>query len=265
MTRDTNDLVAQYKPRLLHGIRRGFGDYYDRLGLTAAGSLVLASAIFLGMAIASVFHQIFQLPVAIVASVTAFWFLATYAWAGNVLVAHRIAYFEDPSLRSYVDILKEYGVGLLKLAGVELVVSAIMVMDAIFFLAQSSSALKIVGTIVTYMLLLWFMTMVWHWPFFITENRATLKILKKSALVAVDNPLLSLEALVACVLCGALAATGIAIPFVIGGLASCIQVRLHRECLKKYGFVEDEPEEIDNAGWPTASGPPHRLHPRRPG
>ncbi len=253
----------RYRPRLFFALRRAAGDYYDRLGLTAASSAILVLAV-LGTATAgSALGRAFFGSAGPLVSGIAIWYAGAFGWTTNLLIAHRIAGYEEPGTDAIGDAFREYGAGVMKLATLDLVITAVMALEAAFFLVQKSKVMQVAGVITAYILLLWLLAMLWHGPFLIRENRRTVIILKKSALLLLDNPVFTVGAFFVTIATGLiLTATGIGAVLALGGFLSCLAVRLHRELLKKYEIVEDEPEVIEDEGWPSSAEPPRRLTPR---
>ncbi len=253
----------RYRPRLFFALRRAAGDYYDRLGLTAAGSAILALALLGAAAAGAAFGRALAGPAGPLVAGIAVWYAGAFGWTINLLIAHRIAGYEEPGVDAVRDAFREYGAGVMKLATFDFVITAVMALDAAFFLLQKSRVMQVAGVITAYILLLWLLAMLWHGPFLIRENRRTAVILKKSALLTLDNPVFTAGAFFVTITAGLiLAATGIGAVLALGGFVSCLAVRLHRELLKKYEIVEDEPEVIEDGGWPSSAGPPRRLTPR---
>lgn len=253
----------QYRPRLVWALRRGIGDYYDRLGLTALGSVALLAPVMIASAVGGILDHFLPRAVSTVMVLLVAWYGLCFMWAGNVLQAHRIAAFEEPGPDAFAEIFRKYGVGTLKLASAQLLITVIVLLDTLFFLRQGTWVMQIAGVVTAYILLLWGMMTLSQYPFLVSENRQTLKILRKSALVTLDNPFFTAGGLFVTMTLGALLVVCVVgIPLGLGGVLSCFSVRMHRECLKKYGMVEDEPEDPVDEGWPGSKGPPRRLNPR---
>lgn len=259
----TSQTQPRYRPRLLWAIRRALGDYYDRLGLTVLGSIVLLVPLMIATTLGGVLDRFIPRAIATVLVALLAWYGVSFAWAGNVLQAHRIAAFEDPGIDAYGQLFRRYGTGILKLASIQLVITLVVLLDTAFFLHQRFWVMQIAGVITAYILLLWSMMILWHYPFLIYENGKTLRILKKSALVVMDNAFFTAAALFVTIAGGILLTVSVVgAPLAFGGVLSCFVVRAHRECLKKYEMAEDEPEEPQDAGWPQTKDPPRRLNPR---
>ncbi len=191
------------------------------------------------------------------------WYGLVCGWGVNVLLAHRIAYFLDPGPDAFRDFWRVHLRAALGLATVQLVVSGVMLADAAFFLTRSSLPLRMAGMLMVYLLLLWLMMQLWQWPFLIAEEGGVLKAVRKSGLLLLDNPFFTLGAFSVTMTAGALLlVSGIGAVAALGGLGACFVVRTHRELLMKYGLVEDEPDIVEDDGWPSSSEPPRRLNPR---
>lgn len=248
----------RYRPRLGHAFKRAAGDYYDRLGLTALASALMIAPLLIAAAAANAAERLVGSLAAGLVLVAAGWFGAWFAWTANLLVAVRIAAYEDPGLDALPDVFRTYGVGVLKLAALDMAITGVMALDAGFFLMGRSVPMQAAGIVTAYLLLLWLTTMLWHGPFLVRENRRTAVILKKSALLLLDNPLFTAGAFFVTIAAGAvLAATGIGAVLAVGSFLACFSVRAHRELLKKYEIVVDEPDVVEDRGWPApATGKP---------
>jgi hypothetical protein len=191
------------------------------------------------------------------------WYGLVCGWGVNILLAHRIAYFLDPGPDAFRDFARTFLWPALKLGTVQLVLTVVMLADAAFFLSRSSLMLKMAGMLMAYLLLLWLMMQLWQWPFLMTEEGGVWKAVRKSALLLLDNPFFTLGAFSVTMTAGALLLlSGIGAVIALGGLGACFIVRAHRELLMKYGVVEDEPEIVEDTGWPSSNEPPRRLNPR---
>ncbi|BCW98002.1 MAG: hypothetical protein KatS3mg024_0829 [Armatimonadota bacterium] len=252
-----------HRPRLIWAIRRAAGDFYDRLGLMVLASAVMmlfpAMAVMAGQALRSVAG-----PTATgMAMFLLAWYGLACGWGVNILIAHRIAYFLDPGPDAFRDFARTFLWPSLKLGTLQLVLTMVMLVDAAFFLSRSSLLLKIAGMLMAYLLLLWLLMQVWQWPFLITEEGGVWKAVRKSGLLLLDNPFFTLGTFSVTMTAGALLLlSGIGAVVALGGLGACFIVRAHRELLMKYGVVEDEPEVIEDTGWPSSNEPPRRLNPR---
>ncbi len=262
---DSNSIKekANPRPRLLWALRRGFGDYYDKLGLTVLGSVIMALFALCSMTVTNILSKMAPGPILLLVGAMILWYGLAFGWAGNLLTAHRIAYFEQPGPDAWLDIFRIYGIGILKLASLQLFVTVLIFFDSVFFLARNQIFLQMVGIVTGYILLLWLMSMLWQWPYLIIENQSTLKIVKKSALVMIDNLFFTIGTFFVTITLGIILHISIAGGVAAGGgLLACFTVRAHREILKKYGIAEDEPDTVEDGGWPDASEPPRRLNPR---
>lgn len=253
----------RYQPRFWYAIRRGAGDFYDRMGLTVLGSIAWSVPLLLILSLAAGVRSVAPPVVVVLIVLAGAWTWAGLAFGMNIVLAHRIAYFQDPGPDALTDGLHTFGVGALKLVLVQLLALVILGFDTAFFLSRHSAGLRVLGIVCAYALLLWLLCMTWQWPFLATENRATLKILKKSALVTADNPFFTLGVFLVTMTAGTLLLlSGIGAVAAFGGFVACLLTRAHKETLKKYGMAEDEPEMIEDEGWPSDGKPPRRLNPR---
>jgi len=255
--------ALSHRPRLIWAVRRGAADFYDRLGLMVLGSAVMMLLPFCAVLAGGALRPaIGPMPAALV-TVLLSWYGLAAGWGLNVLLAHRIAYFLDPGPEAFRDFGGRFLWPALKLGTVQLLLNAVMAADAVFFLSRPSLLPKMAGMVVAYLLLLWLLMQLWQWPYLIAEEGAVWKAVRKSALLLLDNPFFTMGAFLVTMTAGALLLlSGIGAVAVLGGLGACFVVRAHRELLMKYGIVEDEPEVVEDTGWPASSDPPRRLNPR---
>lgn len=255
--------APHHRPRLIWAIRRGAGDFYDRLGLMVLGSAVMMLFPAVAVMAAGALRPVAGPAAAAVAMFLLGWYGLVCGWGVNILLAHRIAYFLDPGPDAFRDFARTFLWPALKLGTVQLVLTVVMLADAAFFLSRSSLLLKMAGMLMAYLLLLWLMMQLWQWPFLMTEEGGVWKAVRKSTLLLLDNPFFTLGAFSVTMTAGALLLlSGIGAVVALGGLGACFIVRAHRELLMKYGVVEDEPEVIEDTGWPSSNEPPRRLNPR---
>lgn len=252
------------RPRLIWAFRRGAADYYDRLGLTVLASLILtlpaAAAFSAGPLLRGTMGPAWASGIVLLVLA----YGTSIAWGMNVALAHAIAFYEDPSPETLRSFFRKLGWPAARLATLQILVSAVMFADAWFFLSRPSLAPKLAGMVLAYLLLLWVLMMLWQWPFLVHDGGLVAKSVKKAALVLLDNPFYTLGAFFVTMTAGALLAVSmIGVPAALGGLLSCFVVRAHRELLIKYEIVEDDPDVVDDAGWPRSPEPPRRLNPRR--
>lgn len=253
---------TRYRPRLIWALRRGIVDFYDRLGLTVAGSLLMMAPVAVAGLIAPVIGRTGSPLLAGALLLLISWYGAGLGWGMNVLQAQRIAAYEDPGTHTFAGFFRSFGPEAARLLSVQLIVTLILVFDTALFVLNPSALFRAAGIVTGYILLLWTMSMLWHWPFMVRGEQGIWRILKKSGLVVLDNPFFSLGALlIAAVAAALLMMSGIGF-LVLGGALACFVVRAHREILKKYDLEEDEPPLAADEGWPGSGGPPRRLNPR---
>ena len=128
----------RYQPRFWYAIRRGAGDFYDRMGLTVLGSIAWSVPLLLILSLAAGVRSVAPPVVVVLIVLAGAWTWAGLAFGMNIVLAHRIAYFQDPGPDALTDGLHTFGVGALKLVLVQLLALVILGFDTAFFLSRHS-------------------------------------------------------------------------------------------------------------------------------
>lgn len=241
-------------------LRRGFRAAYDHLGyvvFVTFTSFVLASALF-GAVVAGVRATgpawgmakiVFFVPVALAA-----WLCAV----GVYYYANRSVYHEYPTLAdTWCGIRELLGPALLLFA-LDALVTIVLIGDTVFLLSlRGGSVFLALGILSGYILIVWLMMSMYHLPLLPAQAkmesgpRPTV-IVRKSFLLMADNPGftvgLFLAIIALAVVCAVLGFVGMA-AFYLGATAFVLTHAL-RELFTKYGIVEDEPDVVEDRGWP---------------
>jgi len=184
--------------------------------------------------------------------------VAWLAAVGVFYYANRSVYHQYPSPADTWVGIRTLLVPALKLLIVDLVVTTILCGDAVFFLrAKGSSLFPVLGVACGYGLFVWLMMLIYHLPLLVAQlgmesGPRPLVIVRKSFLLLADNPGftvgLFLAIIALAVACVVPAFVGMALVY-LGGAAFVLTHAL-RELFIRYGIVEEEPEVVQDGGWP---------------
>lgn len=234
-------------------LRRFFWDIYDNLGILILSNLLsfflwlflsfslwlllisplrLALTPFLSFRLLTFLPFLFSLPV---------------ASAGLFYVSHLIISREGVRVRDFFLGLKRYFVrGLL--LGLIISFLLILVSSSISFYHQIGQEGKriaaVLGGMNIWLFFLFFLMEMYSFPLIVEQNITLGKALKRSALLALDNPFftmaISVEALAIAALC---LFSGVGIPLLVMGLVSLLFSRALKELRRKYEGKEEREEK----------------------
>jgi hypothetical protein len=254
---------ATVRPASLgRALKKGFRAAYDHLGYVVLVSFVsiLGAVGLMGLgwkAIAALrpgmLGAVFFVPGML------FYYLCTI---GVFYYADKSVYHEHPSLAdTWRGIGKLFwpALGLFVIDGV---VAVVLLGDAAFFLSIKSKAVGVVvGVVCLYLAAAWLMAAIYHLPLLPAQIRMEsgprpFVIIRKSFLLALGSPGFTLGLAFAiitlAVLCALPAGLGTAMLFL--GFAAFLLTHGLRELFVRYGVVEEEPEVVEDRGWPKREG-----------
>ncbi len=252
----------QTQPRgrasLGRALRKGFRAAYDNLGyvvftsfvaFVATGSLFAGAVKVAGATKPGMGGIVLFLPAALVG-----WLAAI----GAFYYANKSVYHQHPSLgETWAGVGKLFwsAIGLFAL---DLVVTALLLGDTVFFLSvRGNTMLPMLGVACGYVALVWLMMAMYHLPLLVAQlgmesGPRPLVVVRKSFLLAVDNPGFTVglfAAIIAlAIVCAVPAFIGTAV-FCLGAAAFVLTHAL-RELFVKYGIVQEEPDVVEDKGWP---------------
>ena len=248
------------RPSLARALRKGFRAAYDNLGYvvfaTFAVFLVTSAFCATGAALAreaqlGVGGIVLYLP-----AVCAAWISA----AGVFYHVDKSVYHEYPSLVDTWTGIKTLAWPAAKLFVLDLAVTTLLLGDAVFFLTgRRNPAFAIFGVACGYAALVWMMTATYHLPLLVAQLRMEsgprpFVVVRKSCLLTLDNPGFTVGLFVViialAILCAVPAFIGAAVFYL--GAAAFVLTHALRELFVKYGIVEEEPEVIEDDGWPRS-------------
>ncbi|MGQ9455124.1 MAG: hypothetical protein ACUVRS_09420 [Armatimonadota bacterium] len=243
---------------LAKALRRGFGAAYENMGYVVfvsflSFSLAVLCAWVLGR-IASLIRLGLTEIVLVIPGGMVIWLVSV----GVFHYAKKVVYYEYPGL---VDTIT--GVGVLfspavRLFAIDLLVTMLLVGDTVaLFLRRGSVVWQLTGIVCGYLSVIWLMSCMYHLPLLVKQlemesGPRPVVVLRKSFLLMADNPGFTVGLFVViialAVVCALPGFVGMAL-FYPGGTAFIITHAL-RELFIKYGIVEEEPEVVEDRGWP---------------
>ena len=241
---------------MARALRKGFRAAYDSMGYA-----VLSSAVWFGVAAVPAAVAVGRMrsgEVAAGVALAAVGVVAGFVWCVGVFYyASAVVYHRHPApADTFVGIRKLLAPGLALLA-VDVAVTVVLAGDAAFFLLmRTGPAFAALGVVCGYALLVWLMMLTYHLPLLVWQLDAESQprvgvILKKAFLLTFDNPGFTVglfAAIIAFAVVCSFAIVGAAM-LLLGTLAFLLTHAL-RELFVKYGIVEEEPEVIEDTGWP---------------
>lgn len=245
--------------RLGRALAKGLRETYDRLGFVIAASLTAfagtAALAALAVRIIDAVRPGIYLGAALLMPAVFFYWLCA---AGTFCIAHNAVYHQRHSTSDTLSGIRKALVPAAKLFAVDTAVMAVLLGDAAFFLSLGPGGLGLIMAVVCiYAAGLWASAAMYHLPLLpaqitMESGPKPVVIIRKSFLLAFGNPGFTLGLFVAiialAVLCAIPAGLGIAALF--PGAAAFLLTHGLRELFVRYGIVEEEPEVVEDTGWP---------------
>ncbi len=239
-------------------IRRSFGDSYDYLGTIIACSFIwftIAIGAMSGWAALKVASPLAWIGFAAIL----YGFLLGPLAAGVYSVARKIVTRDDPSPLDLFRGAREHWGRAVLLAFSQVTVTALISVNAWFYLTRSSIAVKGLGMLFMYGLLVWLLSAMYHFPILIEQRAGALKTIKRGFLLTLDNP-----AFTGCVGFVIILLTCVSVVILLPlallhmGVSSVILTRSLRALFVKYELLppEKEPTPGDDP-WEAAAEDPH--------
>jgi uncharacterized membrane protein YesL len=141
----------------------------------------------------------------------------------------------------------------LGLAALQGALTLVLVADLVFCFTSGRPALAVVAVVFLYGLLYWLLMLLYQWPLFAEQEISPRAVLRKSALLALDNFFPSLGFGGACFVL-ALLSWGFLLPALIlwPGVTAFVQTRALRALLPRYGLLppdRDPNEVVEDDSW----------------
>ena len=228
-------------PPLTKVLKKWLADSYEYLGLVLMASFIWFGITLGGLAaITSLRHY----PALILGLLAVFFvFIVAPATSAVFYLAKKMVTRDEPSLLELIRGFKEFLAPSWALGAVQILLTAMIIVNAWFYLTHGGIVLRILGVLSLYALLIWLMSAVYHFPALIEQQPNTFKIIKRGFLIALDNPGFTVGVFLAIILLTCFsAATLLGLPLLYMGMLSILETRALRAVFVKYGLLEPEKE-----------------------
>lgn len=178
--------------------------------------------------------------------------------AGLARLAREILAREDPAFGDLFREARRLARPGALLAALQAWVTLLLVVDLAFFAASSSGALRFVAVPFFYLLLFWGLMLPYQWPLLAEGAGPPLVILRKSALLVLDNLSFSLGvALLSLLFSFVCAATTVGLVLLWPGTLAFFHSMATRALLRRYGLLplDPEPSPEEDDAWRLPGGP----------
>ncbi len=186
--------AVAYRPRIGRALKNGLQVAYDNMGVMLVGStLWIGAAALLAAGGTGLFGLAFagrepgRTLLALLCGLVAAGIGTGPITAALFRHARRLQAHDDPywwELLSSVG--REWQRGL-SLAALQVTVSVVLLMDALFFFGQERFGWRLVGLLFLYPLLFWLGAMLLQWPLAVERDGPVREVVKKSLLLLLDN------------------------------------------------------------------------------
>lgn len=232
-------------PGLMKTLKKWIGDSYDSLGLVLMCSFVWFGAFLAAMTLIVGIGKHTSWPVVFGMVAALLVFVMAPLTAGAFVLAKKIVTRDDPSIMDLFHGLREYLVPAWTLGFWQLFITALIAVNAWFYLRMPSIVWKSLGVLVIYTLIVWALSATYHYPVLIEQRPGTFKILKRSFLLVLDNVAFTLGVFFAIILLTCFTTfTLIGLPILFMGMLSILQTRALRALFVKYELIAPEREYL---------------------
>jgi len=230
-------------------LKKWLGDAYDYLGLVLVSSFVWFGVTLGGLAVLTSIG-LFKHPIALLAGAASLYvFLIAPVTAGVYVLARKMVTRDDPSVMDIVLGFREFLVASWALGFAQVLVTLAIAVNAWFYLSHGGIALKLLGVLAAYVLLLWALSATYHFPTMIEQRPGVLKILKRGFLLALDNLGFTCGVFFVIILLTCFCAvTLLGLPLLYLGLVSILHTRALRALFVKYEVLPPEREPVPEEG-----------------
>jgi len=229
-------------PGLWKTLRRSLADSYDYLGLVVLCSSVWFTVILGSFALWVAAHKLLGLW-SIALPLGLYILLISPTTAGVFVVARKIVARDDPSPPDLLSGFRRFLTASWSLAFVQVILTALICTNAWFYLSRGSVALKLVGVLFVYVLLLWALSGVYHYPILVEQHPGAWRIIKRGFLLTVASPFFTAGVFSAIILLTCLSMLiALPLPLLYIGVAGVIQTSALRVLYRNYGLIPPERE-----------------------
>lgn len=256
-------------PGIGRTFKKAFRDIYDYLGLVVAVSFVWLVSTLLPVTIGIELSKRTGSPVWLSIGAVVSFVIAVCMGTGLFYVAHKIVYKDDPVFSDLFIGFKQLFVPSLKLAIIDLLITAVLVVDlGIFFgafpatrMLSKSPVFFGIGIFFVWITTFWLMMALYHGPLLISSyyleelevrRPGTFSVMKRGLLLAAGAPFFTmvfLFAIIAVTILSVLTRFGMAIFVVYPGIIAVILTHATRTLFIRYGVLEERSEVVEDKGW----------------
>ncbi|HET6453710.1 MAG TPA: hypothetical protein VFI02_04845 [Armatimonadota bacterium] len=228
-------------PPLPKVLKKWLGDSYEYLGL-----VLMSSFIWFGITLSGIglIVGLRSRPVLVIVLLAAHYVLVISPLTAAVLnLAKSMVTRDEPSLLDLIRGFKEFLTASWMLGLVQLLLTLVIVVNAWFYLTHGGIVIRILGVLTTYVLILWMMSAVYHFPILIEQRPGTFRTIKRGFLLTLDNPGFTAGVFLAIILLTCFsAATLLGLPLLYMGMLGILETRALRAVFVKYEILEPEKE-----------------------
>ncbi len=216
-------------------IRKGFRYSYDYLGMVIASSALWFVTGFFPILIVTSFNKYIQSPIAYGVAVLVTLIVLGPSTAAVHGIAAAILDNEDTRVREFFKFFRKYFWRSTALMLLNVLILLILASDLIFTLNNPNRFIQMLSGIWVYFFIFWALMSNYIFPFVVNQDVGVLLTMKRSALLALDNLvvtiILSLAVLIVVVLSVVLAAP---VLLLMLGIIAFLQNVGYRELMQKY-------------------------------
>jgi len=228
-------------PPLPKVLKKWLADSYEYLGLVLSASFIWFGISLGGMALIT---SLRRFPVLVFALLAAYYVLLVSPLTTAVFyLAKKMVTRDDPSLLDLIAGFKQFLAASWVLGLAQIILTLTVVVNAWFYLTHGGIFVRILGVLTLYILIVWMMSAVYHFPLLIEQRPGTFKIIKRGFLLALDSPAFTGGVFLAIILLTCFsAATLLGLPLLYMGMLSILETKALRAVFVKYGLLEPEKE-----------------------
>lgn len=246
----------------LKTLKKWLADSYECLGLVLIASLSLFGVVLACFAVAAKLVS-FGPFFAVVWIIASYILLIAPVIAGGYYLARRIIIRDEPSVSVLLKGVRELLTASWGIALLQVIITTAIAVNAWFYLSRGVPVLTMLGTLFIYLMLLWMLSSVYHFPVLVEQRPGAFKTIKRGFLLVLDNIAFTGGVFFVIILLTCLCTvTFLGLPFLYLGMVSLLQTRAFRVLLVKYEILpperepgteeESQPQNTDSADqWPT--------------
>ena len=228
-------------PPLLKVLKKWLADSYEHLGLVLMCSFAWFGITLGGVALIT---SLRSHPALVIGLLAGFWVIVVApATSAVFFLAKKMVTRDEPSLLDLVLGFRQFLTPSWMLGLAQVFLTLMIAVNAWFYLTHGGIALRILGVLAMYVLIIWMMSAIYHFPVLIEQRAGTFKIMKRGFLLALDNPGFTAGVFLAIILLTCFsAATLLGLPLLYMGMLSILETRALRAVFVRYELLQPEKE-----------------------